>query len=75
MGWCSGTVIFDKAMELFLEYVPENKKEKIIYEWYREIRDGDWDCVNESDYWEILKPILKKHESDYWEFDEDEGID
>ena len=75
MGWCSGTIYFDTAMDLFLHYVPKQKREETMYQWYKLIRDGDWDCVEESDYWEELKRILKKKEPEYWDFNEDEDFD
>lgn len=66
MGWCGGTEYFDGAMNLFIDYVPKEMREPLMYAWYRFIRDGDWDCVNESEYWDELKEILKKNEPDYW---------
>ena len=37
-----------------LEYVPEDKRKEVIEKLYRDIRDGDWDTVEESAYFNLL---------------------
>ena len=54
MGWASGTQFFDGPLDLMLEYVPEDKRKEVIEKLYRIIRDGDWDTVDESAYFNLL---------------------
>ncbi|WPH58512.1 hypothetical protein SEA_SPELLY_232 [Streptomyces phage Spelly] len=54
MGWASGTSYFDYPLDLMLEYVPEDKRKEVIEKLYRSIRDGDWDTVDESAYFNLL---------------------
>ena len=50
MGWCSGTNIFDPIVGALLADKPIDKKAviKIVAE---ALEDGDWDCQQDSDYW------------------------
>jgi hypothetical protein len=66
MGWCGGTSFFDGALDLFLEFVPEEKREELIEKWYDKISEGDWDCESESDYFVpyIVRIMLKREELD-----------
>jgi len=54
MGWAGGTQFFDGPLDLMLEYVPEDKRKEVIEKLYRTIRDGDWDTVDESAYFNLL---------------------
>ncbi|AXH67365.1 hypothetical protein SEA_WOFFORD_228 [Streptomyces phage Wofford] len=54
MGWGSGTRYFDYPLDLMLECVPEEKRKEVIEKLYQFIRDGDWDTVNESAYFDLL---------------------
>jgi hypothetical protein len=54
MGWAGGTSYFDGPLDLMLEYVPEDKRKEVIEKLYRDIRDGDWDTVEESSYFNLL---------------------
>jgi hypothetical protein len=54
MGWAGGTAYFDGPLDLMLEYVPKDKRKEVIAALYREIRDGDWDTVDESAYFNLL---------------------
>jgi hypothetical protein len=51
VGWCGGTDLFDGAMDIFWEYVPEDQREEALEKWYDIVTDGDWDCEAESDYY------------------------
>lgn len=65
MGWCSGTDVFDKALDLFLEFVPEEERPGRIKQWLEHLEKDDWDCIDESDYFvEYIKPILKERDPD-----------
>jgi len=52
MGWCSGTEFFDDGLSTFLQYVPEDKKFAAVKEWYDCFRYSDWDCEEESQYYQ-----------------------
>ena len=82
MGWGSGTRYFDFPLDLMLEYVPEDKRKEVIEALYREIRDGDWDTVDESSYFNLLVKYdidgygELKNDPDYLEeLDEDEAAE
>lgn len=54
MGWASGTSYFDFPLDLMLEYVPADKQREVIEKLYWSIREGDWDTVDESSYFDLL---------------------
>lgn len=54
MGWAGGTGYFDYPLSLMLEYVPEDKRKEVIEKLYWDIREGDWDTVDESAYFNLL---------------------
>lgn len=56
MGWCSGTVVFDAAVEAILD--PNADKKYAIKALIESLEDLDWDCQCESDYWE--HPLVKE---------------
>ncbi len=82
MGWGGGTSYFDFPLDLMLEYVPENKRKEVIEKLYWSIRDGDWDTVDESAYFNLLVKYdidgygELKNDPDYLEeLDEDEAAE
>lgn len=58
MGWSGGTEVFDGALNVFLKYVPEEEIDTVLSSWYHEFDVTDWDTVSESDYYDLLRPIL-----------------
>ena len=50
MGWASAVSIFDKVVSVTEKYIPDSRKAEVYGELYKELRDGDWDTVSESDY-------------------------
>ena len=60
MGWCSGTEIFDAVLDAALPYVPESEHEAFAAKIAEPLWDGDWDCENDSKYWELLEPIMQR---------------
>lgn len=71
MGWCSGTEVFDSVASALLD--EEGKDvEEVLSQLYIVLRDKDWDCVNESAYYEhpIVRGIIEKLEPDWYD-DED----
>lgn len=82
MGWAGGTRYFDVPLDLMLEYVPEEDRAAVIEALYNEIRDGDWDTVDESAYFNLLVKYdidgygRLKNDPDYLEeLDEDEAAE
>jgi hypothetical protein len=86
MGWCSATYIFDTAIEAAYKLQHETMKNSYgttvdfpnteLIEFAKTIRDeledGDWDCQNESEYWEDLaKYLWPKHWQEYLEYKDD----
>lgn len=65
MGWCSGTDIFDSALDAVLDYVPEDKVEAVVEAIARPLWENDWDCETDSKYWDLLKPVYKRRRG--WE--------
>lgn len=81
MGWCSATEYFDvvvKAAKEALEEINEQYSDQIprhellvhiVEPLARELENGDWDCQQESDYWDELKwdvfpELAKRYEED-----------
>lgn len=60
MGWAGGTELFDGALNIFLKYVPEEDIDTVLMAWYDVVTDADWDTVDESDYYDMLRPALVK---------------
>jgi len=67
MGWCSGTVVFDAVCDALL--ADNADKEYAIKSLIQALWDGDWDCENESEYFNnpIVKRCFKDMGADYWE--------
>lgn len=75
MGWCGGTAVFDGALDLFLKYVPKDERQAVVKLWLKEVRDGDWDCLDESNYFDdFIKPVLLEEDPDWYNsvYSEDE---
>lgn len=52
MGWCSGTEIFDRMVEIILySSATIEEKEDVITELIKALEDQDWDCQEESDFY------------------------
>lgn len=59
MGWSSGTVLFDGALDVFLKYVPEDQRVDAVAAWYNEFVHSDWDTEDESKYYDkYLREML-----------------
>lgn len=71
MGWCSATTIFDTVCDGLLSDEPQDKK-KIITELISALEDGDWDCQQDSDFWDhpLIQEIMKELHPDWFEDDE-----
>lgn len=52
MGWCSGTETFDKVAGAVLNSkLPEADQYDILYILADSLGDRDWDCQQDSAYW------------------------
>jgi len=70
MGWCSATEIFDAVCDGILSDEDKSKKE-VLTTLIASLEDGDWDCQQDSEYWDnpLVQEIMRElHPS--W-FDED----
>ena len=54
MGYCSATGPHDKALDLFLNYVPKREQEIVLRQWFEYWKEQDWDCEPDSEYCELL---------------------
>lgn len=70
MGWCSGTDVFDTVVKDVL--INKASKEQIIRNLIIALEDKDWDCHQDSDYYDNPKvqKIMKELHPD-WEDDND----
>jgi len=57
MGWCSATEIFDTIVTSLTAY-EEVDKETIIKELIISLENSDWDCQQDSIYWD--HPLVRK---------------
>lgn len=59
MGWCSGTDIFDRVVEMILKTnTSDDEKYKLIYALGEVLEGNDWDCQGDSDY--RNEPLVRK---------------
>lgn len=70
MGWCSGTDIFDRVVKEILNDAP---KEVVIRTLIDSLEDHDWDCQNESDYYDVepVNGIFREKHPIWFEDEED----
>lgn len=55
MGWCSGTVIFDRMCTAILDKhwkFRDESVEEVLTELAKTLEDEDWDCQQDSGYWD-----------------------
>lgn len=58
MGWCSGTEIFDDVVAALVEEGKRPPVEKVIERLVAALENGDWDCQQDSAYWD--HPVVRK---------------
>jgi len=52
MGWCSGTELFDAVAESIINSpLTRKEKVKILVTLIEAMEDQDWDCQQDSRYW------------------------
>lgn len=81
MGWCSATEIMDTAIRAALRLVtsaqPQLRADLLVTDELlrpfvrsvaQELRDGDWDCIEDSNYFERFAPEMygDTEEQFYW---------
>lgn len=74
MGWCSGTQIFDDVASVLLGKKKTKTPKEVLKLLAKAMEDMDWDCQQDSDYWDhpIVKEVFKELHPDWFEDDEDE---
>ena len=70
MGWCSGTEIFDNVVSGFICSGEVNTKE-IIINLIGALENGDWDCQQDSEYWDhpLVQECFKELHPHWFEDD------
>lgn len=71
MGWCSGTIVFDKVCDLLLSDEKIDKKE-FLDSLICELWDLEWDCEQESEYWDhpLVQEVFKERRPEWFEDEE-----
>lgn len=71
MEWCSATNIFDSVCDGLLNDKPSDKKE-VLTSLISALEDGDWDCQQDSDYWDhpLVQSIMRELHPDWFEDDD-----
>jgi len=71
MGWCSGTDVFDPVVKeiLKIKELSDNKKKHLIRTLIFALEDKDWDCQNESHYWNnrIVRSVFKEEYPEWFD--------
>jgi hypothetical protein len=59
MGFCSGTDIFDPVVRRILKTsLSDDEKVRLIWELIDALEKHDWDCQDDSTYWD--NPLVRK---------------
>jgi len=71
MGWCSATRIFDPVVGALLDEKPVDKRD-VIKMLIEVLEDGDWDCQQDSAYYDhpLVRSIFKELHPDWFEDEE-----
>lgn len=71
MGWCSATVIFDSVVSGIVGDTEIDKKE-LIRIVANALEDGDWDCQQDSDYWDhpLVQEVMRELHPSWFEDEE-----
>ena len=54
MGWASGTQLFDNVIAIVLPRIDQTFRRHLFKDMLELFTDYDWDCINESRYWNDL---------------------
>lgn len=67
MGWCSATNIFDTVIEAAYKLQPDDKAMIAFAKTLRDVlENGDWDCQQESDFYDQFKWDLWPRYAQQW---------
>jgi hypothetical protein len=71
MGWCSGTRIFDAVCEGLLSDEPKSKKE-LLTELIAALEADDWDCQQDSAFWDnpLVQEVMRELHPRWFEDEE-----
>lgn len=71
MGWCSATVLFDAVLDGLLGKKSKKNIEDTIRLLIEEFENMDWDCQQESAYYDhpIVQSVFKELHPDWFEDD------
>lgn len=70
MGWASGTELFDRCIDALLD--KKRTKEERIRDVIEAFEDADWDCQQESEYYEhpVVGKVFQAIHPDWFEEEE-----
>jgi hypothetical protein len=73
MGWCGGTIVFDKVCDILIGENPVTDKKQFLRHLISELEDMDWDCESDSNYWEnpLVREVFKELHPNWFEEDEE----
>jgi len=62
MGWCSGTELFDRVLELLIEARQNHIAwDTLTEDLVRAFQQHDWDCESDSEYWPtVVGPAMAR---------------
>ena len=68
MGWCSGTDIFDSVCQVLFDPNVRNGKE-IVKRLVEILEDHDWDCHQDSRYWDtpVVQEVMRELHPSWFE--------
>ena len=73
MGWCSGTKLFDIIVESLIDKKRTKTPKEVIKILTEVMEDMDWDCQQDSRYWNhpLIQDVFKELHPDWFEEEED----
>ena len=73
MGWSSGTQIFDVFCDALLgDGERKMTKQSALKVIIKALEEGDWDCHQDSQYWDhpLVQKVMRKLHPEWFEEDE-----
>lgn len=70
MGWCSGTQVFDPICEALFGDEPLDRK-ALLKEVIDALESNDWDCQQDSAYWDhpLVQEVMRELHPSWFEDD------
>lgn len=71
MGWCSGTIIFDDVCSALLDSKGKIDKKAIIKRVVKSLEESDWDCHQDSEYWDdpLVQEVMREIHPEWFDGD------